>query len=138
MTAVWRAIRHPRPSPQTLFRIIPVTLILVLLDQYLTTGSLNLYEAAVIVFVEITALTWVTAWRCRKLSNAYPAIRSLAERKRVSYAVMWETSIISMLAINSRLHLFDLPRDLTTLLLVLALTVAPWVNSRWLALGEPD
>lgn len=93
---------------------------------------MTMVEVGEIVLVVLALLGWATSLDVRGLSGRNPTIRSLAERRRVSYAITFEVTILVALIISARWFGVSLGRDVNTVVFLVALGAPSLVNAMWL------
>jgi hypothetical protein len=93
---------------------------------------MTLIDVAAIVFVILGLLSMATAIALIFLSRTFPDISALRERRNIAIAIALSVTLVSFLAVNSRLLHITLDPGFQTLVLIVALGAPPLVNTTWL------
>lgn len=89
-------------------------------------------DAALLIFVLLPFVDWAAALILARTVRRYPAIHSLRERRNVALAIAAGTTVIALLALNSRIFHVALIPDVQTVIVVIALAAPSAFNAVWL------
>lgn len=89
-------------------------------------------DVALAVFILLPFVDWAAAFVLVRTVRRYPGIHSLAERRNIAIAIAGGTTIIAILALNSRIFHIGLQPDVQTVIVVIGLAAPSVFNAIWL------